>query len=152
MSDSLPPLPAIECGFYEHYKGGLYKVLGVSRHSETLDALVVYRSEESGEIWVRPAEMWNETVPDPSGSGEMPRFRKVSRPYSARSVAEVNADFAASILRALGRSLDDFEALWPSSKRGTRAQRAWNDIREKQASALKSADDALEALELQSRA
>ncbi|MBI4148353.1 DUF1653 domain-containing protein [Candidatus Woesearchaeota archaeon] len=31
-------------GIYEHYKGNLYEVLGVARHSETLQELVVYRA------------------------------------------------------------------------------------------------------------
>lgn len=42
MSD-LPPLPATRLGRYRHYKGGEYEVIGVARHSETLQSLVVYR-------------------------------------------------------------------------------------------------------------
>ena len=42
MSD-LPPLPATLLGRYRHYKGGEYEVIGVARHSETLEPLVVYR-------------------------------------------------------------------------------------------------------------
>ena len=48
---------------YRHYKGNLYEVVGVARHSETLEEMVVYRAlYGDGEIWVRPAEMWDETV------------------------------------------------------------------------------------------
>jgi hypothetical protein len=61
MSDErpLPPLPATPPGRYRHYKGGEYEVLGVARHSETLEALVVYRPlyNDSG-LWVRPHAMF----------------------------------------------------------------------------------------------
>ena len=50
-------------GCYRHYKGNKYTVLGIARHSETLDQLVVYR-QEYGEfgLWVRPAAMFKEFV------------------------------------------------------------------------------------------
>ncbi len=50
-------------GLYRHFKGNLYRVLGVARHSETLEKLVVYQAlyGERG-LWVRPLSMWNETV------------------------------------------------------------------------------------------
>ena len=68
----LPPLPATPTGRYRHYKGGEYEVLGVVRHSETLEPLVLYRPlygdsgdrgdrGDSGD-WVRPHAMFFETV------------------------------------------------------------------------------------------
>ena len=61
--DPLPPLPQIPAGRYRHYKGKLYQVLDVARHSETLEALVVYRPlYGEGALWVRPAGMFAETV------------------------------------------------------------------------------------------
>ena len=62
MTD-LPPLPAIALGRYRHYKGGEYEVVGVARHSETLEPLVVYRPlyNVSG-LWVRPYAMFFEDV------------------------------------------------------------------------------------------
>ena len=50
-------------GKYRHYKGNLYTVLGIARHSETLEEMVVYRAEygEHG-LWIRPAAMFEETV------------------------------------------------------------------------------------------
>jgi hypothetical protein len=50
-------------GRYRHYKGNEYTVLGVARHSETLEEFVVYR-QEYGDLglWVRPAAMFAETV------------------------------------------------------------------------------------------
>jgi hypothetical protein len=62
MSD-LPPLPNTPPGRYRHYKGGEYEVIGVARHSETLEPMVVYRPiyNQTG-WWVRPHAMFFETV------------------------------------------------------------------------------------------
>ena len=53
----------IKTGRYRHFKGNEYEVLYVAKHSETLEEMVVYRAlyGEMG-VWVRPAEMWNETI------------------------------------------------------------------------------------------
>lgn len=50
-------------GVYRHYKGNLYQVIGVARHSETLEEVVVYRAlyGEKG-LWVRPLAMFKETI------------------------------------------------------------------------------------------
>ena len=64
MSGSdLSPLPSLPLGPYTHYKGLPYEVLGVVRHSETLEPLVLYRAEygERG-LWVRPFAMFTEEV------------------------------------------------------------------------------------------
>ena len=66
----------IRPGRYRHYKGHEYTVLGVSRHSETLEELVVYRQEYGDHgLWVRPAAMFLETV-ELEGK-KVPRFRPV---------------------------------------------------------------------------
>ncbi len=53
----------IKLGKYRHFKGGEYEVIGIAKHSETQEDMVVYRAlYGNGEIWVRPASMWNETV------------------------------------------------------------------------------------------
>jgi len=67
-----------EPGFYRHYKGNLYEVIGVARHSETLEELVVYKATyqpEGENLWVRPLAMFNETVL--VDGKETPRFLKV---------------------------------------------------------------------------
>lgn len=62
-AEPLTPLPPITPGRYRHYKGNFYQVLDVARHSETLEALVVYRPlYGEGALWVRPAAMFIETV------------------------------------------------------------------------------------------
>ena len=55
----LVPLPPTPLGRYRHYKGGEYEVVAVARHSETQEALVVYRPlyNDSG-WWVRPHAMF----------------------------------------------------------------------------------------------
>ena len=60
-------------GLYRHFKGNLYRLLYVAKHSETLEPMVVYQAlyGEQG-IWVRPAHMWNETVERDGYCG--PRF------------------------------------------------------------------------------
>ncbi|MCF7752558.1 DUF1653 domain-containing protein [Bacillus subtilis subsp. subtilis] len=58
MTD-LAPLPSLPLGHYRHFKGGNYEVLGVVRHSETLEALVLYRPLDSAiGLWVRPYAMF----------------------------------------------------------------------------------------------
>ena len=53
----------VKLGKYRHFKGGMYEVIAVANHSETLEKLVVYRAlYGEGEIWVRPLTMWTETV------------------------------------------------------------------------------------------
>ena len=53
----------IKPGRYRHFKGNEYEVIGLARHSETQEEMVVYRAlyGDFG-LWVRPAQMWNETV------------------------------------------------------------------------------------------
>jgi len=56
---------SIKLGKYRHYKGGEYKVIGLAKHSETLNNLVVYEAlydNELGKLWVRPLGMFEETV------------------------------------------------------------------------------------------
>ena len=55
----------IQKGKYKHYKGNLYEVIGVAKHSETLEELVVYKAlyqAEGENLWVRPLKMFLETV------------------------------------------------------------------------------------------
>lgn len=60
---------------HRHYKGGLYRVIGVARHSETEERLVVYEQlwPKERSLWVRPEAMFEETLADGT-----PRFRKLA--------------------------------------------------------------------------
>ncbi|WP_259756164.1 DUF1653 domain-containing protein [Pseudomonas sp. GCEP-101] len=67
----------LQPGLYRHYKGQQYRVLGVARHSETEEELVIYQAlyGEFG-VWVRPLSMFTEAV---EVNGEkVPRFALVS--------------------------------------------------------------------------
>ncbi|MBL8852127.1 MAG: DUF1653 domain-containing protein [Planctomycetaceae bacterium] len=63
-------------GRYRHYKGKDYVVLGVARHSETEEELVVYRQDYGDKgLWVRPQAMFAETVT--IDGRDVPRFEYV---------------------------------------------------------------------------
>ncbi len=64
---------ALESGRYRHFKGHEYIVLGVAKHSETLEDMVVYRDvSDKGKLWVRPLAMFLEQV-EKNGKS-VPRF------------------------------------------------------------------------------
>lgn len=76
MNEDLPPIASTPLGLYRHYKGSLYEVLGTARHSETREAMTVYRAlyGERG-LWVRPTAMFEEMV---NVQGKMqPRFHRL---------------------------------------------------------------------------
>ena len=58
MADNLIPL-----GIYRHYKGNEYEVIGFSKHSETLEDMVIYKAlYGDGGTWVRPLSMWGNPI------------------------------------------------------------------------------------------
>ena len=73
MNEKLP------LGKYKHYKGKQYEIVGVARHSESLEELVVYRafydSKEFGKnaLWARPLKMFLEEVK--IDGKKVPRFK-----------------------------------------------------------------------------
>jgi hypothetical protein len=63
-------------GRYRHYKGKEYEVIGIARHSETEEEMVVYRTLYGDHsLWVRPLGMFVENVP--AEGGVVPRFERV---------------------------------------------------------------------------
>lgn len=61
----------IRLGKYRHFKGKEYEVLFIAKHSETSEAMVVYRAlYGDGGYWVRPASMWFEKVQRNDYNGE----------------------------------------------------------------------------------
>ena len=53
----------IQAGVYRHYKGNAYQVIGIAKHSETEEDLVVYRAlYGTFGLWVRPLDMFCEKV------------------------------------------------------------------------------------------
>ena len=65
----------IKPGLYEHFKGGRYEVIGLAKHSETMEDMVVYRHTGKEEMWVRPAKMFKEVV-ERDGK-KTPRFKYI---------------------------------------------------------------------------
>ncbi len=149
------PLPTCEearrtipAGFYRHFMGGEYEVTAIARHSETGEAMVVYRSVRSGDTWVRPADMWNETL-ERNGKTyrrfyALDRIRRVEE-YE-RLFEEATACPDAGKLRILdayytsGQWLEDYEAdergeLPPDLKRGVLSQDALSALLEETGSA-----------------
>jgi len=64
-------MPEIKPGKYKHFKGNLYEVIGIAKHSETLEELVIYKDSE-GNLWARPKPMFFEKVN--TNSKEVQRF------------------------------------------------------------------------------
>jgi len=56
-------MATIPLGIYRHYKGKQYQVLGIARHSETLEDMVIYKAlYGEGGTWVRPLSMWENLI------------------------------------------------------------------------------------------
>ena len=68
----------LKVGKYRHYKGKEYEVIGIAKHSETLEELVVYQAlyGERG-VWVRPVKMFLEEV-EVDGK-KIPRFKYIGK-------------------------------------------------------------------------
>ncbi|ATC63170.1 hypothetical protein CMV30_03915 [Nibricoccus aquaticus] len=74
---SSTPAPKLRPGRYRHYKGKDYQVIDVARHSETEEALVVYRLlYDDHSLWVRPLAMFTEEI-EHNGQRQ-PRFAYLS--------------------------------------------------------------------------
>lgn len=73
----------IKLGKYQHYKGNFYEVIGLAKHSETLEELVVYRalydSKKFGKnvLWIRPKLMFFENII--VNGKKIPRFKYVGK-------------------------------------------------------------------------
>ncbi|TDP52572.1 uncharacterized protein DUF1653 [Bacteriovorax stolpii] len=68
----------MKLGLYKHYKGKHYQVLGICKHSETLEDLVLYETlyeNEQSRLWVRPVAMFLERIV--VDGKELPRFEYI---------------------------------------------------------------------------
>ncbi len=82
----LAPLPHVPAGHYRHYKGNVYQLIDVVRHSETLELLALYRPLTAahaggGRLWVRPWAMFFDTVLVDGVA--QPRFQRLDQPGSS---------------------------------------------------------------------
>jgi len=66
----------LQLGKYRHYKGNMYEVIGVAKHSETLEELVIYKAlYGKNELWARPIKMFFDEV-EVDGK-KVPRFELI---------------------------------------------------------------------------
>jgi GNAT superfamily N-acetyltransferase len=110
LSD-LPPLPEAPLGRYRHYKGGEYEVVGVARHSETREPMVLYRPlyNDSG-LWVRPYAMFFGTI---EVEGRMqPRFAPVRDPDGDAPRAARPADRRVAVRPVRPEDHAQWRPLW----------------------------------------
>ncbi len=71
---------AVKLGRYCHYKGKNYRIIGVAKHSETLEELVVYKAlynNKVSKLWVRPKKMFLEKVK--VNGKKVPRFKYLKK-------------------------------------------------------------------------
>ena len=137
---------AIPPGRYRHFKGREYEVIAIARHSETEEALVVYRALYGDHgVWVRPADMWNETVE--RGGKTYRRFYRLDRIERVEQYERLFDEAVSSrdpeklrLLEAYhtsGQWREDYEAdergeFPPDLKRGVLSQDALFDLLEKE--------------------
>ncbi len=77
---TLHPDPPVVPGKYRHFKGKFYQVVGLVRHSETLEEMVLYKAlyaNRLGALWVRPKKMFTGSVV--VDGKKMPRFERVKK-------------------------------------------------------------------------
>lgn len=80
-------MTTIKPGIYEHYKGKKYHVLGIGKHSETLEEFVIYEAlydNPESKLWVRPINLFTDEVDIPSASAQdkgkkVPHFKFISK-------------------------------------------------------------------------
>ncbi|RME54922.1 DUF1653 domain-containing protein [Candidatus Woesearchaeota archaeon] len=65
----------MKLGKYKHFKGNVYEVIAVAKHSETLEDLVIYKSLTDSKFWARPKKMFLEKVK--VGDKLIPRFEAI---------------------------------------------------------------------------
>ncbi len=75
-------IETIKLGKYQHFKGGEYQVVGIARHSESLQVMVIYKplyelKKDELETWVRPIEMFFDSKEHQGKT--VPRFEYVGK-------------------------------------------------------------------------
>jgi len=52
----------MKLGKYKHFKGNIYEVIAVAKHTETMEDMVIYKSLSDSKVWARPKKMFLEKV------------------------------------------------------------------------------------------
>ncbi len=80
MENSEGDISALKAGdVYIHFKGNRYRIIGLGRHSESCEEMVLYEAlydNPMGKLWARPLSMFFENVTGLEGK-TVPRFTKV---------------------------------------------------------------------------
>ena len=64
--------------YFQHFRGGKYKLIGYGKDSETLEDVVIYQAlYGANQIWVRPKEIFESNVIDENGN-EVKRFKEIT--------------------------------------------------------------------------
>ena len=139
-------IQTIPIGRYRHFKGNEYEVIAIARHSETEEAMVVYKAlyGEHG-VWVRPASMWNETVTRDGKTyrrfyrlDRIERVEKYERLFDEALISHDPEKMAAlDTYYTSGEWREDYEAdergeLPPDLKRGVLSQDALYELLEEE--------------------
>ena len=104
MTDELIPL-----GIYRHYKGNEYEVIGVSKHSETLEDMVVYKAlYGDGGIWVRPLLMWENPIEIDRIT--VKRFEYIASSEKTNELTEAHRALLSTLQKCEKINLDDLAA------------------------------------------
>lgn len=99
MSEDIKP------GLYEHFKGKRYEVVGLARHSETLEPLVVYKALYEGNypyasLWVRPLAMFKETVT--AAGRQVPRFKYLGNENPSAAPLSISVEDGMIVVKVKG--------------------------------------------------
>ena len=135
---------AIQPGRYRHFKGNAYEVVGIAKHSETEEPMVVYRAlYGEGGLWVRPADMWNEQITRDGKTYHrfyhmdcIERVDKYERLFDETAISLDPEEFRLlGVYYTSGEWREDYEAdkrgeLPPDLKRGVLSRHALYDLLE----------------------
>ncbi len=122
MSDQNEPA-LVSKGLYQHYKGPLYQVLEIAKHSETEEELVIYRALYGAKgLWARPLVMFSESIE--SDGQFVPRFKRLE---SQTGVLEL------AVLDVIAGKEPDFEEAFAEAEKIIQAADGYISHRLKQA-------------------
>ncbi|PIT98663.1 MAG: hypothetical protein COT74_13245 [Bdellovibrionales bacterium CG10_big_fil_rev_8_21_14_0_10_45_34] len=97
---------------YHHYKNKPYTYVGLARHSETLEEMVIYETRydnDRGRVWVRPKQMFFESLQ--VGGQLVPRFKEI--PLKINSIIDVTESDINIIAPLMAESFGEWNRIRP---------------------------------------
>ena len=99
----------IPLGIYRHYKGNEYDVIGFSKHSETLEDMVIYKAlYGNGGIWVRPLSMWDNPIEIDGKT--VKRFKYIGSSNNNNELVEAHRSLLSTLRKCEKIDLDNLAA------------------------------------------